>query len=106
MKLTTTTTNRANPGAFSKRSTAKMVEIRQTGKSMEQRIHDKLKPSNHMASATTHTVQGTSAQRVSTTIHHGSTQKFHDEGRSKSLTDMPIQPGAGAPILGQPKKET
>jgi hypothetical protein len=69
-----------------------MVEIRfrPDGKSQEARIRDRLKPSNEMATATTHTVQGTSAQRVHTTIHHGSTQKQHEDGRSKSLTDMPI----------------
>ena len=85
-----------------------MVEVRfrPDGKSQEQRIRDRLLPSNDVRSATTHTVQGTSAQRVSTTIHHGSTQKYHDDGRSRSLTDMPIQPGAGAPIIGQPKRET
>ncbi len=83
-----------------------MVEIRRTGKPDAERIADRLKPSNEMHTATTHVQTGHGAQRVHTTIHHGSTQKFHDDGRSKSLTDMPIQPGAGAPILGQPKKET
>jgi hypothetical protein len=83
-----------------------MVEIRQTGKSNEERIRDRLKPSNEMATATTHVQQGSGPTRTHHTIHHGSTQKFHDDGRSKSLTDMPVQPGAGAPILGQPKKET
>jgi hypothetical protein len=66
-----------------------MVEIRRTGPSDAERITKRLKPSNEMASATTHTQQGTGAQRVHTTIHHGSTQKYHDDGRSKSLTDMP-----------------
>jgi hypothetical protein len=68
-----------------------MVEVRfrPDGKSQEARIRDRLKPSNEMATASTHTVQGSSAQRVHTTIHQGSTQKYHDDGRSKSLTDMP-----------------
>jgi hypothetical protein len=83
-----------------------MVEIRQTGKSNEERIRDRLKPSNEMATATTHVQQGSGPTRTHHTIHHGSTQKYHQDGRSKSLTDMPVQPGAGAPILGQPKKET
>jgi hypothetical protein len=82
------------------------IKLRPGSKSQAERITHRLSPSNEMASAHTHTIQGTSPQRVSTTIHHGSSQKYHDDGRSKSLTDMPIQPGAGAPILGQPKKET
>jgi hypothetical protein len=82
-----------------------MVEVKRTGPSDAERITRRLKPSNEMASATTHTQQGTGAQRVHTTIHHGSTQKYHDDGRSKSLTDMPVMPGAGAPIMGEKKGE-
>jgi hypothetical protein len=80
-----------------------MAEIRQTGKSNEERIRDRLKPSNEMATATTHVQQGSGPTRTHHTIHHGSTQKFHQDGSSKSLTDMPVMPGAGAPIMGQKK---
>jgi hypothetical protein len=83
-----------------------MVEVKRTGPSDAERITKRLRPSNEMATATTHVQQGSGAQRVHHTIHHGSTQKFHSDGSSKSLTDMPIQPGAGAPIVGQAKKET
>jgi hypothetical protein len=83
-----------------------MVEVRRTGPSDAVRINKRLAPSNEMASATTHVQTGHGAQRVHTTIHHGSTQKYHSDGGSKSLTDMPnggVQPGAGAPILPQNK---
>jgi hypothetical protein len=66
-----------------------MVEIKRTGPSDAERITKRLRPSNEMATATTHVVQGNTPQRVSTTIHHGSTQKQHEDGRSKSLTDLP-----------------
>jgi hypothetical protein len=83
-----------------------MVEIKRTGPSDAERITRRLRPSNDTQTATTHVVQGNTPQRVSTTIHHGSSQKYHERSGSKSLTDMPIQPGAGAPIVGQQKKET
>jgi hypothetical protein len=81
-----------------------MVEIRRTtGKSDEQRIADRLKPSNEMASATTHVQQGTGPTRTHHTVHHGSSQKLHTDHSSKSLTDIPVMPGAGAPIVGEKK---
>jgi hypothetical protein len=68
-----------------------MVEVRRTGPSDAERIAKRLRPSNEMQSATTHVVQGSKDHPLRThhTIHHGSTQKYHDDGRSKSLTDMP-----------------
>jgi hypothetical protein len=83
-----------------------MVEVKRTGPSDAERITKRLRPSNEMETATTHTQQGTGAQRVHTTIHHGSTQKVHTDHGSKSLTDVPVQPGAGAPIVGERKGET
>jgi hypothetical protein len=81
-----------------------MVEIRRSdGRSDAERITRRLRPSNEMETASTHTTQGTGAQRVHTTIHHGSTQKFHGDHGSKSLTDIPVMPGAGAPIMGEKK---
>jgi ketopantoate reductase len=68
-----------------------MVEIRKRdGMSDEARITKRLRPSNEMQSATTHVQQGSGPTRVHHTVHHGSTQKQHEDGRSKSLTDMPI----------------
>jgi hypothetical protein len=66
-----------------------MVEVRRTGPSDAERIAKRLRPSNEMATATTHVVQGSGPTRTHHTVHHGSTQKFHEDGRSKSLTDMP-----------------
>jgi hypothetical protein len=83
-----------------------MVEVRRRdGRSDAQRIADRLKPSNEMATATTHVQQGSGPTRTHHTIHHGSTQKYHDDGRSKSLTDLSVMPGAGAPIMGEKKGE-
>jgi hypothetical protein len=81
-----------------------MVEIRKRdGLSDAERITRRLRPSNEMETATTHTTQGTGPTRVHTAIHHGSSQKYHTDQGSKSLTDMPVMPGAGAPIMGQKK---
>jgi hypothetical protein len=81
-----------------------MVEVRRRdGRSDAERIAHRLKPSNEMETASTHTTQGTGAQRVHTTIHHGSSQKYHTDQGSKSLIDMPVMPGAGAPITGEQK---
>jgi hypothetical protein len=83
-----------------------MVEVHRKGPSDAERIAKRLRPSNEMATATTHVQDGDSPTRTHTTIHHGSTQKFHGDRGSKSLTDIPVQPGAGAPVTGERKGET
>jgi hypothetical protein len=83
-----------------------MVEVhKRDGMSDEARITKRLRPSNEMATATTHVQQGSGPTRTHHTIHHGSTQKYHTDQGSKSLTDMPVMPGAGAPIMGEKKGE-
>jgi hypothetical protein len=77
-----------------------MVEVRRTGPPDAQRIAHRLLPSNEMETASTHTTQGSSAQRVSTTIHHGSSQKYHEDNRSRSLTDMPVRPTGSSFLSG------
>ena len=57
--------------------------------SEEARIAKRLRPSNDEQTASTHVVQGSGPTRTHHTIHHGSSQKLHEDGRSKSLTDMP-----------------
>jgi hypothetical protein len=47
--------------------------------STEKRIADRLKPSNEKSPAQHHTVQGNSAQRVSTTVHGAGSQASHGE---------------------------
>ena len=84
-----------------------MVEVkRRDGMSDEARIRRRLNPSNEMATATTHVQQGSGPTRTHHTVHHGSSQKYHTDHGSKSLTDIPVAPGAGAPILGEKKGET
>jgi hypothetical protein len=58
-----------------------MTEVRHSGKSMQQRIADRLKPSNDLANADIHTAHGTGPTRAHTTIHH-----------SANHTPLPVQP--------------
>ena len=51
-----------------------MSEDHYKGPGPEQRIANRLKPSNDHSTANHHTVQGNSAQRVSTTIHGSGSQ--------------------------------
>jgi hypothetical protein len=83
-----------------------MTEVKYKGKSPEQRIADRYKPSNSSAGVNVHTKFGDGPTRVVSTHHWSGHQSHHEKSGSKSLSDMPIQPGAGAPIVGQQKKET
>jgi hypothetical protein len=47
------------------------------GSSIEKRIADRLRPSNHLAEADAHTVHGTGPTRTHTTIHHSGSAKKH-----------------------------
>ena len=51
-----------------------MVENKHQAKSMAQRVADRLKQSNDMATANTHSVHGTGPTRTHTTIHHSGFQ--------------------------------
>ena len=52
-----------------------MVEMKKSDlRSNEQRIADRLKPSNDMGTANAHSVQGSGPTRVHTTIHRGGNQ--------------------------------
>ena len=55
-----------------------MVEIRHPGKSMEQRVADRLKPS--CDSGDVRTTHGTGPTRTVTSIHHSGSVKQHGEG--------------------------
>jgi hypothetical protein len=52
-----------------------MVEVKHSGKSMEQRIADRLKPS--CGDADTVVTHGTGPTRTATAIHHGGTARHH-----------------------------
>ena len=55
-----------------------MVEIKHSGKSMEQRIADHLKPS--CGDADVQVTKGTGPTRTVTAIHHSGSAKRHGEG--------------------------
>jgi hypothetical protein len=62
----------------------KMVEMKKSDlRSNEQRIADRLKPSNDLGTADAHSVHGTGPTRTHMTIHHSGHQNQHgpvDEG--------------------------
>jgi hypothetical protein len=71
----------------------KMVEMKKSNlKSDEQRIADRLKPSNDLGTANVHSIQGTGPNRVHTTIHRGGNQA-QGEGHG------PVNHGEGS-IIG------
>jgi uncharacterized protein (DUF1684 family) len=90
-----------------------MTEVRYKGKSPEQRIADRYKPSNAIATANVHTHFGDGPTRVVSTHHWAGNQAVHSNPHSKSLTDLRIRqtgdtdgvdnrrPTAGSPIMGQ-----
>jgi hypothetical protein len=53
-----------------------MVEVKHSGKSMEQRIADRLKPSGDIAHADVHAVHGTGPTRAHTEVHHSRNQQY------------------------------
>jgi hypothetical protein len=53
-----------------------MVEIKHSGKSMEQRVADRLKNSGDTAHADHHAVHGTGPERAHTNIHHSRNQQY------------------------------
>jgi hypothetical protein len=57
-----------------------MAEVKLTGKSMEQRVADRLKNSGDTANADVSVVHGTGPTRTHTNIHHSGTAKRHGAG--------------------------
>lgn len=62
-----------------------MVEVKHSGKSMQQREQDRLRPSNDHASADHHHTSGTGDRRTSVTIHHGGSNRAHGGGPMNPL---------------------
>jgi hypothetical protein len=56
-------------------------EVKLTGKSMEQRVADRLKTSGDTANADHSVVHGTGPTRTHTHIFHGGTAKQHGQGQ-------------------------
>ena len=55
-----------------------MVEVKHSGKSMEQRVADRLKNSGDTAHADHHAVHGTGPTRAHTNIFHSRNQTYGD----------------------------
>ena len=71
-----------------------MAEVKLTGKSMEQRVADRLKTSGDTANADHHVVHGTGPTRTHTLIHS------HGQGGASRRIDLEkggIKSGLGAP---------
>jgi hypothetical protein len=71
-----------------------MVEIKHSGKSMEQRIADRLKTSGDSAHSDHHAVHGTGPTRAHTHIHNSRNQQYGNpnegEGDINNARRVPI----------------
>ena len=56
-----------------------MVEIKHSGKSMDQRVADRLKNSGDVAHADHHNVHGTGPTRAHTNIHHSRVTSYGED---------------------------
>jgi hypothetical protein len=56
-----------------------MPEIKLTGKSLDQRVADRLKTSGDVAHADVHAVHGTGPTRAHTHIHHSRVQSYGED---------------------------
>jgi hypothetical protein len=76
-----------------------MVEIKHSGKSMEQRVADRLKTSGDIAHADVHAVHGTGPTRAHTHIHHSRVQSYGEPNKGEPGIDGrmrgPADQGAG-----------
>ena len=64
-----------------------MVENRLTGKSMEQRIADRLKTSGDVAHSDVHAVHGTGPTRAHTHIHHSRVTSYGEDNKGEPGVD-------------------
>jgi hypothetical protein len=65
-----------------------MVEIKHSGKSMDQRVADRLKNSGDVAHADHSVSHGTGPERTKTQIHHTRNQSYGRElSRDESVTE-------------------
>jgi hypothetical protein len=74
-----------------------MVELRLKGKSMEQRIADRLKNSGDAAHADHHAVHGTGPERAHTNIHNTRNQSYGE--------DHPGEPGIDGRMRGPANRQ-
>jgi hypothetical protein len=64
-----------------------MVELRLKGKSMDQRVADRLKNSGDTAHADHHVVHGTGPTRTHTQIHHSRVTSYGEDNRGEPGID-------------------
>jgi len=64
-----------------------MVELRLKGKSMDQRIADRLKNSGDVAHADHHAVHGTGPTRAHTNIHHSRVTSYGEDNKGEPGID-------------------
>jgi hypothetical protein len=64
-----------------------MVEIKHSGKSMEQRVADRLKTSGDVAHSDVHTVHGTGPTRAHTHIHHSRVTSYGEDNKGEPGVD-------------------
>jgi hypothetical protein len=64
-----------------------MVEVKHSGKSMEQRIADRLKNSGDTAHADHHAVHGTGPERAHTNIHHSRVTSYGEDNKGEPGID-------------------
>jgi hypothetical protein len=62
-----------------------MVEVKHSGKSMEQRVADRLKSSGDTAHSDHHAVHGTGPTRTHTTIHNSRVHSYGDDAKGQDI---------------------
>jgi hypothetical protein len=77
-----------------------MVEVKHSGKSMEQRVADRLKNSGDTDYADHHAVHGTGPTRAHTQIHNSRVQRYGEGNRGEPGIDGKMR-GPAAPLIGQ-----
>jgi len=60
-----------------------MVEVKHSGKSMEQRVADRLKTSGDVAHADVHAVHGTGPTRAHNHIHHSRVTSYGEDNKGE-----------------------
>jgi hypothetical protein len=64
-----------------------MVEIKHSGKSMDQRVADRLRNSGDAAHADHHNVHGTGPTRAHTNIHHSRVTSYGEDNKGEPGID-------------------
>jgi hypothetical protein len=76
-----------------------MVEVKHSGKSMDQRVADRLKNSGDVAHADHHNVHGTGPTRAHTNIHHSRNTSYGEDNKGEG--DINNRPRGPANTRGE-----